>query len=162
MWFLHKKVLPTKDNLAKWKWKDSTKCCFCDSEKIIEHLFLLYPFTKMIWRIIHISFALPPPISVTNMFGNWLNGIDKKTKAKIRIGISALCWSIWKCRNNFVFNHTRSLNFLQVIHMVAHWIQLWAFLLPADQQEHLVTGCNRLLMVASDFSSLVVGDILVD
>jgi len=154
MWFLYKKVLLTNANLAKRKWKGSKKCCFCDSEKTIEHLFLFCPFAKMVWRIVHISFALPPPISVSNMFGNWLYETDKKTKAKIRIGISALCWSIWTCRNNFVFNHTRSFNFLQVIHMVAHWIQLWAFLLPADQQEYLVTGCNQLLTVASDFSSL--------
>jgi hypothetical protein len=34
------------------------------------------------------------------MFGNWLNGIDKKTKDRIHIGVSALVWSIWRCRNN--------------------------------------------------------------
>ena len=81
MWFLYKKVLLTKDNLAKWNWTGSKKCYFCDSEETIEHLFLFCPFAKMIWRIAHISFALPPPISITHMFGNWLNGVDKKTKA---------------------------------------------------------------------------------
>src|SRR6266498_358152 len=86
MWFLHKKVLLTKDDLAKRKWMGSTKCCFCDSEETIEHLFLFCPFAKMIWRIVYLTFALPPPTNITNMFRNWLNGIDKKTKAKIRIG----------------------------------------------------------------------------
>ena len=67
------------------------KCCFCDSEETIDHLFLFCPFAKMIWRVVHLAFALPPPTNITSMFGNWLNGIDRITKAKIRIGVSALC-----------------------------------------------------------------------
>uniref|UniRef100_K4AK05 Uncharacterized protein n=1 Tax=Setaria italica TaxID=4555 RepID=K4AK05_SETIT len=38
-----------------------------------------------------------------------------------------------------------------VIRMVVHWIQLWSHLLPMDQWEPIVTGCNQLLMVAQDF-----------
>jgi hypothetical protein len=41
---------------------------------------------------------------ITNIFGNWLNEIDMKTEARIRIGVSALCWSIWNYRNNIIFN----------------------------------------------------------
>jgi hypothetical protein len=37
------------------------------------------------------TYDIPPPSNITNMFKNCLNGIDKKTKAKIRIGISTLC-----------------------------------------------------------------------
>lgn len=84
------------------------------------------------------------------MFGNWLNGVDIKTKARIHIGISALCWSIWTCRNNFVFNKQTSTNFLQVIRMAVHWIQLCAYLLPEDQRELMVSGCSQLLTVAQD------------
>jgi hypothetical protein len=82
------------------------------------------------------------------MFGNWPNGVEKKTKAKICIGVSALCWSIWNCRNDIVFIKKESTNNLQVIHMAAHWIQLWYFLSLEDHRECMVTGCNRLLMVA--------------
>ena len=85
------------------------------------------------------------------MFGNWLNGIDKNTKARIRIGVSALVWSIWNCRNNIVFNRKGSTIFLQVIHMAVHWIQLWRFMLPEDLRELMVAGCNRLLTVAREF-----------
>jgi hypothetical protein len=38
------------------------------------------------------------------MFDNWLNGIEKM-KARIRIGVTALCWSIWKGQNNVIFNN---------------------------------------------------------
>jgi hypothetical protein len=38
------------------------------------------------------------------MFGNWLNGVDRQSKAFIRIGVSALYWSIWRVRNDIIFN----------------------------------------------------------
>jgi hypothetical protein len=154
MWFLSHKVLLTKDNLAKRNWNGCQKCCFCDSMESVEHLFLSCPFAQIIWRMTYFSFNIPPPTNVNNMFGRWLNGVDKTNKNGIRIGVSALCWSIWNCRNNFVFNRTTGTNFLQVIRMMVHWIQLWAHLLPADQREHMVFGSSRLLTVAQDFYRL--------
>jgi hypothetical protein len=48
MWFLSKKVLLTRDNLAKRNWNGNTKYCFCDNEKSVEHLFIFCPFAKLI------------------------------------------------------------------------------------------------------------------
>ena len=114
IWFLSKKVLLTRDNLAKRNWNGSTKCCFCDAEETVEHLFLSSPFARLVWRIVFSTYNIPPPTNITNMFGNWLNGIDKNTKARIRIGVSALVWSIWNCRNNIVFNRKDSTNFCRL------------------------------------------------
>jgi hypothetical protein len=85
------------------------------------------------------------------MFGNWLNGVPKDVKARIRIGSLALCLSICTCRNNIIFNKQNNTNFLQVIRLVAHWIHLWSYLLPVDQREHMVIGCKWLLSVARNF-----------
>lgn len=82
MWFLNKKVLLTRDNLAKRNWNGSKKCCFCDSEETVNHLFISCPFDRLVWRIIFATYDIPPPTNITNMFRNWLNGIDNKTKAK--------------------------------------------------------------------------------
>jgi hypothetical protein len=122
MWFLSKKVLLTRDNLAKRNWNGNTKCSFCDTEESVEHLFISCTFAKLIWRVLFAAYNIPPPSNITNMFGNWLNGVDKDDKARIRIGISALCWSIWNCRNDMVFNKIDSTHFLQVIHTMVHWI----------------------------------------
>jgi hypothetical protein len=46
-------------------------------------------------EIIHDAYALPTPPNVANMFENRLNGIDSKDKARIRIGLSALCWKMF-------------------------------------------------------------------
>jgi hypothetical protein len=71
-----------------------------------------------------------------------LNGIEKNTKARIRIGVSTLCWAIWRSQNNVVFNNAINSNFLQVIHMATQWIQDWSILLLVDLWDHMLTGCN--------------------
>jgi hypothetical protein len=150
MWFLNKKILLTKDNLAKRNWNGSKKCCFCEDEESVHHLFISCRFARFIWQIVFATFNLSPPSSITNLFGNWLIGLDRINKARIRVGVSALCWSIWNFRNNIIFNGKESTNFLQVIFKMAHWIRLWRFLLPVEQRACMDSGCNRLLMVAQD------------
>ena len=150
MWFLSNKVLLTKDNLAKRLWKGCTKCVFCGEQETVEHLFISCPLARLIWRTVYFTYDIPPPMNVTNMFGNWLNGVDRQSKAIIRIGVSALCWSIWRCRNDIIFNKRKFFHFLQVIHMMVHWVQLWALLSPRELQDVMVTGCTRLQTVAQD------------
>jgi hypothetical protein len=81
------------------------------------------------------------------MFGNWLNGIDKTVKARIRIGVCALVWAIWNCRNDIIFNNANVSPFLQVINKTSHWITSWALLLPEDQRGYIDYGCTRLMAV---------------
>jgi hypothetical protein len=147
MWFLYKKVILTKDNLAKRRWTGCTKCVFCGSKETIDHLFISCHFSRLVWRVVHFTFNIPPPSNITNLFGNLLNGIDKKTKERIRVGVCALVWTIWNCRNEVVFNRSANPNFLQVIHRAASLIHLWSYLLPVEQREPLATGCNRLMAV---------------
>jgi hypothetical protein len=43
-------------------------------------------FSKIVWCFILSTYNIPPPTNIKNMFGDWLNGIDKKTKHIIPIG----------------------------------------------------------------------------
>ena len=43
MWFVHKGVILTKDNLAKHSWEESKRCFLCDQDETIEHLFIQCP-----------------------------------------------------------------------------------------------------------------------
>jgi hypothetical protein len=147
MWFLYKKVILTKDNLARRNWKGCTKCVFCGLKETIDHLFISCPFSRLVWRVVHFTFSIPPPSNITNLFGNWLNGIDKKTKERIRVGVCALVWTIWNCRNEVVFNRCANPNFLQVIHRAASLIHLWSYLLPVEQRGPMDIGCNRMMAV---------------
>ena len=35
MWFVHKQVILTKENLIKMRWVGSSRCCFCDHDETI-------------------------------------------------------------------------------------------------------------------------------
>jgi hypothetical protein len=83
MWFLHRRVLLTKDNLAKRKWQGSQKYCFCDQKETVQHLFISCPLAKMVWHIVHMTFSIIPPTSIANLFGNWLVGVSEKDKVQI-------------------------------------------------------------------------------
>jgi hypothetical protein len=66
MWFLHRKVLLTKDNLAKRNWKGSKKCCFCAQDESIQHLFISCRLAKIVWRIVYMAFKIfhPPTLQI--------------------------------------------------------------------------------------------------
>jgi hypothetical protein len=59
-----------------------------------------------------------------------------------------LCWSIWTCRSNIIFNNQKDTKILQVLWLSAHWILIWSYLLLEKQQEHMVIGYNWMLTVA--------------
>jgi exosome complex RNA-binding protein Rrp4 len=42
--------------------------------------------------VVYFTRNIPPPSNVNNLFGNWLNMIDKKTKTQICVGVCALVW----------------------------------------------------------------------
>jgi hypothetical protein len=87
MWFLHHKVILTKDNLVKRRWHGCKSCSFCYKDETIQQLFFDCSFAKKVWRIIHMMFGISPPTSVSNLFGNWLAGISKKELMQVRVGV---------------------------------------------------------------------------
>jgi hypothetical protein len=86
LWFLHKGVILTKDNLAKKNWKGSQQCVCCNFNETIQHLFLDCPSAKMIWRTIFYATNLTQPRSISHMFGTWLNNQHKDYKPLIWLG----------------------------------------------------------------------------
>jgi hypothetical protein len=87
-WYLRRGVILTKDNLAK---RDgSIMCVFCHQNEMIKHLFFQCRFARSIWSVIQVTSKLYPPTSVTNIFGNWLHGIDLRFRTLIRVGALVL------------------------------------------------------------------------
>jgi hypothetical protein len=113
----------------------------------VEHLFIQCSFAKIVWQVVHFTFNIPPPANIKNLFGRWLNGIDKTIKERIRVGVCALIWAMWNCRNDVIFNRAGHDQFLQVMHIALHWIHMWSYLLPEDQRQFMDTACTRLMAV---------------
>jgi hypothetical protein len=115
-WYLRRRVILTKDNLAKWNLHGNKNCVFCHhQDETIKHLCFQCRFIRSIWSIIQVASDLYPPRSVANIFDNWLHGIDNRFRTLIRVGALAVIWSLSLCRNDKVFNDKIS-SPLQVIY----------------------------------------------
>ena len=66
------------------------------------------------------AFNINPPVDIESLFGTWLAGVEHNTAVRIRIGICALLWAIWNCRNDMIFNRQNILNFLQASSEIWH------------------------------------------
>jgi hypothetical protein len=44
----------------KKNWQGSTKCCFCDQDESVQHLFVKCPFAKLTWQIFYMAFNITP------------------------------------------------------------------------------------------------------
>jgi hypothetical protein len=144
-WYLRKGVILTKDNLAKRNWNGSRRCVFCHRDETIKHLFFQCRFARSIWSVFQVGSTLFPPRNITNIFGNWPNGIDQRFKKHIRVGAIAFIWSLWLCRNDKVFNDKNS-SILQVIST----LRLWSCLERVEDRDLFMNVCARLEAAARD------------
>jgi hypothetical protein len=78
LWYLKKGIILTKDNLIKRKWKGDRKCCFCNSDETIQHLFFDCHVAKFVWNAVYFTFGIDPPSSVTNMLGSCVKRVLSK------------------------------------------------------------------------------------
>ena len=59
---------------------------------------------KFVWNTVFFAFGIKPPANVIDMLGSWLKVYSQKLRKKILIGAAAICWAIWLCKNDAVFN----------------------------------------------------------
>jgi hypothetical protein len=78
------------------------------------------------------------------MFHNWLQGVDLKLKYKIWVGSVSLCWVIWFCRSNVVFNNARVYTPLQVVFRGTYQIKCWTLLQKEKDINQLKWVCHVL------------------
>jgi hypothetical protein len=81
------------------------------------------------------------------MFGIWLNNQHKDFKQLIWVDVAAVCWAIWKSRNDIVFKKTKVNSILQVIFRGAYWLCFWAQLRRKEQAKDILIAMNRRLEV---------------
>ena len=134
IWLLHRGVILTKDNLARRNWKGSMLCCYCSDKENIAHLFFNCSSTSLLWRTIYTTFGLSRPNSVNHLFGSWLRGLTKSHKNLVYTGIAALCWAIWRSRNDTVFQKTKNQTSLQILFRATYLTRAWTILHEEDRE----------------------------
>jgi hypothetical protein len=63
--------------------------------------------------------------------------------------VAALCWAIWRCRNDVVFEKIKINSILQVIFRGAYWLRFWAQLQRNNQAKDLLSMMRKKLEVVA-------------
>jgi hypothetical protein len=130
-------------------WHVCRKYVFCSQDETIKHIFFQCRFARSVWLVIQVASTLYPPRSITNIFDNWLNGIDHRFKKHIRVGAIAFIWSLWLCRNDKVFNDKQS-SMLQVIYRGINTLRLWSSFQRVEDKDLFTEVCVRLEATVRD------------
>jgi len=102
---LHNRLL-TWDNLCQRGWQGPGLCALCygDSESVF-HLFIHCPFSLRIWDYVIAELTLDWHWNHDNLeiFGEYFHRWSQ-TFRKHKSLFIFICWGIWRCRNDRIFN----------------------------------------------------------
>jgi RsiW-degrading membrane proteinase PrsW (M82 family) len=79
------------------------------------------------------------------MFGTWLNNQPKRIKGLIWVGTAALCWAVWRCRNDVIFKKLKTNSIMQVIFRGAYWLRSRSKLQRDEQAKDTLTLMSKKL-----------------
>ena len=132
---------------------------FCGKDEMIDHLFFSCSVAKTIWALVRCAFDLKStPRDLSDCFGIWLKKIQEDSKKLIMVGVSALLWAIWRCRNNIVFDRKMISDPMGIVKMMCGWISDWAVLQKRCPGERmLMLGAKLIVQVASDVYKALQG-----
>jgi hypothetical protein len=102
------------------------------------------------WFAISVTFGIKTPTSTVNLLGPWLASFPHKQRTLVLVGIAAFCWALWLCRNDVVFQKSKSKSFLQVMFRGTYWIRSWSILSKEEGKKNLREGCRWLEIVAME------------
>jgi hypothetical protein len=68
-------------------------------------------------------------------------------KGLIWVGTTALCWAIWRCRDDVIFKKMKTKSIMQVIFSSAYWLRSWAQLQREEQAKDTLTVLSKKLEV---------------
>ena len=95
----------TKEKLCKRRWQGLSSCEFCGLFESTDHLFFKCSVARYIWRVVQIALNLHTiPTSTDDLFGPWIHSFSKIDRNVVMFGCGAVLWSIWRTRNDKVFN----------------------------------------------------------
>jgi len=68
--------------------------------------------------------------------------------------VAAICWAIWRCRNDVIFNKMKRNFIMHVIFRGTYWLRFWAQLQRDEQaKDALSLVSKKLEMIALEISS---------
>ena len=83
------------------------------------------------------------------MFGSWLSNQNNKSRNLIWVGLAALCWAIWRTRNDIIFDRIKYNSILQVIFKGTYWLHFWALLQREEHNKNFISLLSTRIEIVS-------------
>jgi hypothetical protein len=99
IWLVAQKVILTKDNMKRKKWKGNPGCYFCGQDENVDHLLFMCPIAKVIWGFIAICFNQSDRPNSYEQYWLWIKKALPRGENFHMLGVAAFYWAIWKGRN---------------------------------------------------------------
>ena len=131
---LHNK-LPMSTSLKKRGWKGSTKCCLCNNQEDVNHIFFGCVLALFVWSALRGIFGWNGfPILVVDLWVSWLL---KQFKVSQKLGLflfAGIAWAIWRTRNTMVIEKKFSHKPAEVLTLAVSFVQKWIILLTNNDR----------------------------
>jgi hypothetical protein len=148
LWEVLKNSILTKDNLLKRGWTGNEQCQFCCEKETINHLLFGCGLAKLAWQVVLCAFHLNrPPDRVDDLFGGWIKSFPLNLRNLVLCGAGALCWILWKTRNDACFERKFPNDPANVIYRLCNVLVGWALLQTDQDREKVEAGVEKLKMV---------------
>jgi hypothetical protein len=156
MWLIQLNAILTKDNLARRKWQGDKRCSFCNEDESIVHLFFDCYLARYIWSLIAWVIGGSCRPSNLTQYWEWSNIFLPANKKIHMVGLSVVCWALWKTRNMVCFEGKRVRSPTEIICLVSSLLSYWAGLQKDDSMEILETSAEMLKNAALTFHTQMV------
>jgi hypothetical protein len=127
LWLLSKNKLLTRDNLEKRRNLDNASCLFCNEKESVPHLFFECVVARRAWMLIFRTIGRQIGESYESIATMWL---CNKKFGVTNIVTSAVCWSLWKLRNDICFQEIAWVGMRMLWQRVLPMLRCWKILVP--------------------------------
>jgi hypothetical protein len=103
LWHLNKRVTHTKIILLYQTGQGAKAETSGYMMKIFNICFFDCRYARFLWLVIFFTFGIQCPISINDMFSNWLLTLGLEQRKQLLVGTLTLCWVIWTTRNEVIF-----------------------------------------------------------
>jgi zinc-binding in reverse transcriptase len=120
--------------LTKRGWQGVPTCCFCSKYETMDHLFVQCEFVRQIWFWMGICQDLSIYWYNLEDVLTYAQSPPRKERTAFLTVLSAVCWSMWKYRNNIIFKDKQGNTIRNLIILICSSLNYGSGLFKREEQ----------------------------
>ena len=144
LWQLFQNAVLTRDVMKKRNWAGNTKCSFCQNRETSQHLFFTCPVARVVWRTVGCVFGTDLYPDNLWQYFSWCYTFLPDGARFYTVGLAAICWAMWICRNRATFECKKLSTPFDVVFSACAYMNYWVGLMVGVNREAMERGAKML------------------